>query len=626
VADQPQNSKFSDFITNSAYEILVEKAVALWSAVSGIRMTLVSDSASTDIRVGFETLNTSTTNTIGSTSYSYSGNPQVFTPGVTVGVEDPVQDALSVLPDGDYAYAGYTTDLFQDFVHELGHSLGLAHNTVDAAAQMNPTLTASNRSIDSNDAAAIDQLYGGSATALSAAQITDSGPDSYIIAAGGTINPFAGLTVTDGASLHEVVTVTVTGGGTLSDPTAGAEASFSNSVFTESGDNLTATDYAQTILRRLIYTAPTTATNPSFKVEVDNSLQGSATNSSITAGTGTGFDGDQVTLDVYYPDLTASSLQLSGSATVVPGTVTFPNILTLNHTSTTLLGPSVNFSNTDILIDYPVSEEGVATASGTFNGFVFTTAAGDPAITGVSLASTNIPGLTASDLSFTAHSISINEAGLTLPATVPGAIDIAASFTGTPAPTPAPTPGLDVIDTSTGQSVPAVAQPYTGPVSGLQEQYVNITADNLNITASTPNWFIHSGSGEDALAVSGGINVLDGGTGSNFLTGGSGTDTFFIDDRAATADIWSTLVNFHAGDAATVWGVTPSDFDLAWVDGQGAAGYTGLTLSATAAGKPNALMTLAGFSQADLTNGRLSVTFGTDPGSGSSYMYVHANS
>jgi hypothetical protein len=188
------------------------------------------------------------------------------------------------------------------------------------------------------------------------------------------------------------------------------------------------------------------------------------------------------------------------------------------------------------------------------------------------------------------------------------------------------TPGLGVLDTTTGQPLAAIAQTYTGPVANLQEQYINITTDNLNISASTPNWFLHSGSGEDALAVSSGVNVLDGGTGSNFLTGGSGTDTLFVDDRGPTADIWSTVNNFHAGDAATIWGVTPQDFGLTWVDGQGAAGYTGLTLHATESGKPTASLTLAGYSTADLNDGRLSVSFGTDPASGSSYMYVHGNS
>ena len=182
---------------------------------------------------------------------------------------------------------------------------------------------------------------------------------------------------------------------------------------------------------------------------------------------------------------------------------------------------------------------------------------------------------------------------------------------------------LSVIDTTADQPMSAAAQAYAGPVSGLQEQYVNITPDSLNLAVNTPNWFIHSGAGNDAVTASSGTNVLDGGAGSNFLTGGSGTDTFFVDSRGAKADTWSTASNFHAGDAATVWGVSPGA-GLTWLDGQGAAGHTGLTLHAAGANGPTASLTLAGFTKADLT-GRLSVSFGTDHASGSNYMAIHAN-
>ena len=121
-----------------------------------------------------------------------------------------------------------------------------------------------------------------------------------------------------------------------------------------------------------------------------------------------------------------------------------------------------------------------------------------------------------------------------------------------------------------------------------------------------------------------GTNVLDGGTGSNFLTGGSGTDTFFVDDRGPTADIWSTVNGFHAGDAATIWGVTPQDFTLSWVDGQGATGYSRPDAARHGPGQPTASLTLAGYTSADLSDGRLSVSFGTV--GGSAYMYVHGNS
>ena len=198
----------------------------------------------------------------------------------------------------------------------------------------------------------------------------------------------------------------------------------------------------------------------------------------------------------------------------------------------------------------------------------------------------------------------------------------------TPRPTHPQDPAtiLGAFDTTTSKAVVAVGEAYTGPVAGLEHQYINITSDGLNIAASSPNWFIHSGSGEDAIAASSGTNVLDGGIGSSFLIGGSGTDTFFVDNRGATADIWSTVVGFHAGDAATIWGVTPQDFGLAWVDGQGAAGFTGLTLHASAPGRSTASLTLVGYSQADLSNGRLSVQFGTDQASGSAFMFMHANS
>ncbi len=34
--------------------------------------------------------------------------------------------------------------------------------------------------------------------------------------------------------------------------------------------------------------------------------------------------------------------------------------------------------------------------------------------------------------------------------------------------------------------MPATAQPYPGPVADLQEQFIDITPDNLNISVSTP--------------------------------------------------------------------------------------------------------------------------------------------
>lgn len=181
-------------------------------------------------------------------------------------------------------------------------------------------------------------------------------------------------------------------------------------------------------------------------------------------------------------------------------------------------------------------------------------------------------------------------------------------------------------DNTDGRSWQQALSSYSGPLSGLTDEFVDLSPHNLNMSTTQANVFLHSGAGQDALQASSGNNVLDGGTGSNFLTGGSGTDTFFVDARGAASDIWSTMTNVHGGDSATVWGVNPKDFMLNWTDGQGADGAKGLTLHATQAGKPTASLTLAGYSSSDLQNGRLGVSFGTDAGSGSQYMSVHASS
>lgn len=188
---------------------------------------------------------------------------------------------------------------------------------------------------------------------------------------------------------------------------------------------------------------------------------------------------------------------------------------------------------------------------------------------------------------------------------------------------PSINPPVLISDGTTGRPVTTIAaQPYTGPVAGIAQQVVAVTAQSLNILATAPNLFIHTGSGTDAIQALSGTNVLDGGTGSNFLTAGAGTDTFFVDARGAAADTWSTVAKFHTGDAATLWGVSAAT-PQQWADGQGAAGATGLTLHAGAAG-PTASITLAGFTQADLGNGKITASFGRDAASGSDYLYLRA--
>ena len=182
---------------------------------------------------------------------------------------------------------------------------------------------------------------------------------------------------------------------------------------------------------------------------------------------------------------------------------------------------------------------------------------------------------------------------------------------------------LAVLDTGSNQVLAPASGYYTGPVAGIEKEFILITPSNINASASGSNWFIRSGSGNDALAAHGGRNVLDGGSGSNFLVGGSGEDTFFLDAREAASDIWSTVLGFGKSDSATVWGVSQDAFTISWQDGLGAVGATGLTMNASAPGKPNASLTLAGYTTDDMTNGRLIVSFGaTDPAT--PYLHVLA--
>lgn len=161
---------------------------------------------------------------------------------------------------------------------------------------------------------------------------------------------------------------------------------------------------------------------------------------------------------------------------------------------------------------------------------------------------------------------------------------------------------VGITDTTLGLSAGLLAETYGGPVANLQHQYLFAGSDAVALSTNQPGFFLRGGPGDDALAVTSGRNVLDGGKGSNFLSGGTGAgsqDTFFVDGRG-TGTIWSTVTNFHAGDTATLWGYVPGITSLSWADGQGAAGYAGATLHADMLGNgtSSASLTFAGLNVA----------------------------
>lgn len=190
----------------------------------------------------------------------------------------------------------------------------------------------------------------------------------------------------------------------------------------------------------------------------------------------------------------------------------------------------------------------------------------------------------------------------------------------------APQPGLiSYKDTTSGQAAQEQAQAYAGPVNYLQSQFIWSGPDSANLTSNTPNVFLRGGPGEDALKVVGGSNVLDGGTGSNFLVGGNGqdggTDTFFIDGRGSNVT-WSTIDNFHHGDAVTLYGFTGGTSTLPAYTTDGAAGYQGATIHSEIRGPGtgvNGSMTFAGINAADAAS---KFTTSTGTVGGIPYLYV----
>jgi len=161
-----------------------------------------------------------------------------------------------------------------------------------------------------------------------------------------------------------------------------------------------------------------------------------------------------------------------------------------------------------------------------------------------------------------------------------------------------------------GKNLYAVADAYTGPVSGLVNQFLGgATADVVLGTDKAD--FINALAGDDGVNGGGGNDVIDGGLGSNFITGGAGTDKFFVDGRsAATSNTWSTITDFSAGETLTIWGYKPNVSKYNWVASDGATGFKGVTLNADLDGNGlvDTSVTWSGLTQAQLPT----VQYGTD--------------
>ena len=91
--------------------------------------------------------------------------------------------------------------------------------------------------------------------------------------------------------------------------------------------------------------------------------------------------------------------------------------------------------------------------------------------------------------------------------------------------------------------------------TGVKWQFLYGTvADNLIVSAETPNVFINTGSGNDVLAGLSGNNVLDGGSGRDTYYSGTGGSNIFIGDMRSGHPATMQINNMHSGDTAVMLG------------------------------------------------------------------------
>ena len=158
IANHPgtADSPFSGYM-GSQYEALVQQAFQAWAAASGLTFEEVADSSQSDIRLGWGSFNTSSTGVVGYTAcVMRAGELQ---PNVIIRVEDPAQVPLVAGPGSTLTYSGTHASLAQVIMHEIGHALGLADNN-DPNSVMHFQATGANNTLDTNDVAGIQTLYG----------------------------------------------------------------------------------------------------------------------------------------------------------------------------------------------------------------------------------------------------------------------------------------------------------------------------------------------------------------------------------------------------------------------------------------------------------------------------------
>lgn len=197
----------------------------------------------------------------------------------------------------------------------------------------------------------------------------------------------------------------------------------------------------------------------------------------------------------------------------------------------------------------------------------------------------------------------------------------------TPGTTALPPPNnFQFTDLTVNVSLETAGDTFKGTTPGITAQFLDLTPDNLLLTALNPNVFMRSDTGTDVLIAQSGRNILSGGSGDNLFVGGSGTDTFLAD--ATTASTADTFFNFHSGDdlavigaAVAAGGFSSTDYHFSLADT-----LNGLEIDAVPLGAPAtaaASIVLPGHTVSEIGS-KLSLGLSATS-DGRTFLFVHGN-